>query len=148
MPFTLPIWFTPLVQALACAYAISKGDVEERLVAWEYAVVASIDYIFVFQHKWYPGLDMVSGIVDLGVAMSVAMRSSKIWPIAYSAVTLVSLATTMAQNVIAVSGWAYGTAMFVWVYLQCLILVVGAWRAGRVRRDAGLMRLHPRAIRP
>jgi hypothetical protein len=140
MIFTLPIWFTPLVQALACTYAIANGDVEERLVAWEYAVVASIDYIFVFQHKWYPVLDMVSGIVDLGVAMSVSMRSPKIWPIAYSAVTLISLATTMAQNVIAVSHWAYVTALFVWIYLQCLILAVGARRAGRARRDAGLMR--------
>lgn len=148
MIFALPIWFTPLVQGLTCAYAISNGDVEERLVAWEYAVVASLDYIFVFQHKWYPGLDMISGVVDLGVALAVAMRSSKLWPIAYSAVTLVDMATIMTQNIIAVGNWAYVTAELVWIYLQCLILVVGTWRAGRARRDTGLMRLHPQAIRP
>jgi hypothetical protein len=134
MPFTLPIWFTPLVQASAVAYAVWNGDIEERLVGWETAVILALDTYFLKQRAGIQSIEFLSITVDLGVALAVALRSNKTWPLAYSAAVLATLLTLIAQMIDPVSRWAYVTVQFVWIYLECLILVIGARRARRARR--------------
>jgi hypothetical protein len=122
MVFTLPIWLTFHVQGLVYAGAIWNGDVEEQLIGWVEACVLALDIILLNPRGGNISVEILSMIIDLGAAVSVVLRSNKAWPMAYSAVAL------------PVSRWAYVTALFVWFYLECLILVVATWRAGRARR--------------
>ncbi|CAN7416099.1 hypothetical protein LJR225_002663 [Phenylobacterium sp. LjRoot225] len=130
----LPLWLTFHVQGLAYAYAIWNGDAEERLIGWVEAGVLALDIVLLDTHVGNISVELLSVIIDVGIALSVALRSNKTWPLAYSAVALATLLTVVAQLVAPVSHWAYVTTLFVWIYLECLVLVVGAWRAGRARR--------------
>jgi hypothetical protein len=134
MVFTLPIWLTFHVQGLVYAGAIWNGDVEEQLIGWVEACVLALDIILLNPRGGNISVEILSMIIDLGAAVSVVLRSNKAWPMAYSAVALATLLTALAQVVLPVSRWAYVTALFVWFYLECLILVVATWRAGRARR--------------
>lgn len=141
MVFTLPFWFTPHIQGLAYAYAIWHGSTEERLIAWVETGVMALDLALIGAPAGRINVEILSVIIDLGVALSVALRSDKAWPIAYSAAALAALSTVVAQMIDPVSRWAYVTALFVWIYLECLILVVGARRADVERKRRGTVQL-------
>lgn len=134
MVFTLPPWITVLLQVLTIAYAIWDGDVEERLVGWEGAAVLTLDLVYLRPGSRNTTVEYLSIVLELGVALAVALRSNKTWPMVYSSVVLATALTAIAQAAHPVSRWAYGTVQLVWVYLEILIVAAATWRAGRARR--------------
>jgi hypothetical protein len=136
--FELPLWVTAHLEGLAYAYAIWNGDAEERQIAWTEVAVLALDIVLLHAHP-HIWVEVLTVVLELGVALSVALRSNKVWPLVFASVVVAAALTVIAQIVHPVSGWAYVTVMLVWWYLECLILVIGAWRAGRARsRGTGL----------
>lgn len=135
MVFTLPLWVTAHAEGVAFAYAIWKGDAEARLIAWTETGVLALDIFMldVHPHLW---VEVLGVVIELGVVLSVALRTTKTWPLVYASAVLASALTILAQVVHPVSRWAYVTGEFVWWYLECVILVVSAWRATQARRAA------------
>jgi hypothetical protein len=131
--FELPPWVTAHVEGLAFGYAIWRGGAEERLIGWtEAGVLASaIVLLDAHPHLW---VEAISVMIELGVVLSVALRSNKAWPLLYASTVLASALTIFAQVLHPVGLWAYVTTKFVWYYLECLILVAGTWRASVNRR--------------
>jgi hypothetical protein len=142
--FELPLWVTAHVEGLAYGYAIWKGGAEERLIGWTEAgiLAVAIALLGAHPHLW---VEVVSVTVELGVVLSLALRSNKIWPLVYASTVLVSALTIFAQTLHPVGLWAYVTTKFVWYYLECVILVVGTWRASvdRKRRRPDLQMAYP-----
>lgn len=132
MVFRLPIWVTPHCEGLAFGYAILRGRSEERVVAWVETAILTVQTPFICQRIIKP--EQVDGIlvpVELGVMLTLALRSENWWILAYCSVVLVSLMTLIAEAAFPVDRWAYGTATIVWNYLECLILVVATTRVRR-----------------
>jgi hypothetical protein len=145
MVFTLPLWITAHVEGLCYGYAIWKGDFEVRLIACAETLVLMLDIILIDAHP-HLAVEIVSVMIELGVALSVALRSDKAWPLAYSATVVACALTTLAQMIHPVSLWAYVTAELCWFYLECLILVLAASRAARSTGRLDIRRQGPSGI--
>lgn len=144
--FELPLWVTAHVEGLAYGYAIWRGDAEERLIGWTEAGVLALDIVLLdaHPHLW---VEAISVMIELGVVLSVALRSNKVWPLAYASAVLASALTIFAQTLHPVGLWAYVTTKFVWYYLECLILVVGTWRETVDRKRRSRPAIKPASYR-
>ncbi|CAN7416072.1 hypothetical protein LJR225_002662 [Phenylobacterium sp. LjRoot225] len=144
MLFELPTWVTAHVEGLAYAYAIWNGDAEEQVIGWALAAVLALDIVLLHANP-HLGVEIISVMIELGVGLSVALRSDKAWPLLYASAALACALTVFAQIIHPVSLWAYVTGKFVWYYLECLILVIGASRAAAERRRHAHLPAQPAA---
>ena len=138
MVFMLPVWVMPHSLGLACGYAILEGEAEERLIGWTETGFMALEgalYLSNVSPRAH-GLNIAATAVELGVVLSVALRSNKLWPMVYASAVLVALMTMVAAAVLEANWWARGTANFVWNYLEIVTLVSGTWCAARDRRRA------------
>lgn len=141
MVFVLPLWVMPLSVGLACGYAILEGEVEERVIGCARAIFLAIETILYMSEASPNGLaqDFLFLGALFAVSLAVALRSNKLWPLIYSAVTLVAAMTVLATVLISVGPWARGTANFVWSCLQIAALAAGTWRVARSRRQLAIV---------
>jgi hypothetical protein len=120
-----------------CAFAMWKGDEEERLTGLALAF-AAIAAPFLKDHSWH-GIQW--GVLTVDVAfflliLVIAFRSTKFWPLAAAGFQLLGLLTHAAIVLDSgVRAWAYVTAGVIWSYLILTALGVGTWNAWRARRQ-------------
>ncbi len=138
MIYRLPIWVMPHSEGLAFGYAILKGGTEERIVGFGESLILAVQIVLIPRILTPIHGDALLGPLDLGFLLTVALRSEKFWPMAYCSVSLVSAMTLVTATFFPIDRWAYGTAMFVWNYLQCLIVVVATWRTSRAAKRAAI----------
>jgi hypothetical protein len=150
MVFVLPFWVTPLVLEATYVYAIRRGDSEERTVAWWETGVLVTDILLWDTYRGHVERAViwhcVGSLIQFSVILTVMFRSNKLWPMIYASTVLVCLMTAVTEHFVKVSGWAYGTTIFVWSYLECLILGVATWRAARARRAICILGAGDRSV--
>lgn len=121
-----------------CAFAMWKGDEEERLTGLALAF-AAIAAPFLKDHRW---LGLQWGVLAVDAAfflliLVIAFRTTKFWPLAAAGFQLLGLVTHAVITMEAgVRAWAYVTAGVIWSYLILIALAVGTWNAWRARQPA------------
>lgn len=132
MVYRLPFWAVSHGSGLAYGYAILRGGREERLIACVETLVLAAGIVMEFTLKptAYASVGAIVISLEFAACTTVMFGSNETWLLAYCSTVLVSLLTFLVALAFPISGWAYGTAGYVWNYLECLILVLAATRAG------------------
>jgi len=138
MLFVLPTWITRLVLALVLIYALARGGRDERIVA----ICMLLDNLYDQLHPHYYGQMLASHLLRDGAQTLVfgwlALGAERYWLLLAAAVGLATVVTDVAELILRVHGWAYGTAMLVWGYLLLFTLAYGTWQAVQARTAARL----------
>jgi hypothetical protein len=141
--FALPALSTSLPMIVfvgVCAFAIWKGDEDERLAGAALAI-ADIATPFLKDHRWL-GPQWGVFAVDMAffaLIVVIAFRTTKYWPIAAAGFQLLGLLTHAAMLIDkGVRAWAYVTAGVIWSYLILIALGVGTWNVWQARRHPAI----------
>lgn len=122
----------------AVLLAALKGDWEERTFAALQAVFILLDAVDDYRVLGaHLGQEPLQDLANLAVALVLALRSDKFWPMAAASLALAMVMTETAQHVAHVQTSAYSIAQGVWEVLLDLVLLIGAvnaWRARRARQ--------------
>jgi hypothetical protein len=131
-------WGLVGLSAAALAFALLVGGREERAFAVAKAV-AALGGVFARTGTPMEAVvrDATIDLVLLAVVVPLALRSSKVWPLAAASICLASLMTGAAQMLVHASLQAYGLVQGGWDLLAGLVLAAGAWHAWRARRGGG-----------
>jgi hypothetical protein len=121
----------------AVLLALLKGRWEERTFAAVQALLIAYDTATGFKaFGAHLGREPLQDLANLAVALFIALRSTKAWPIAAASLALAMVMTEAAQRLVHVQVSAYSIAQGVWEVLLDLVLAAGAIATWRARRRA------------
>lgn len=124
---------------ISCGYAMWRGRSEERTVALV-CLGATIASIFAIPPiaVLYSNIEIGLLLIDLVVLASfitIALRSSRFWPLWIAGLQLTSSTAHMLKAIDPeLLPLAYGAAIAFWSYPILIILAVGTWRSQRRAR--------------
>jgi hypothetical protein len=138
--WSLAPWSVYVLGWGAVLLALFKGEWEERTFAAGQVVLIVSDAVADFRaFGAHLGQEPLQDLANLALALFIALRSSKRWPIAAASLALAMVMTEAAQRLIHVQVSAYSIAQGVWEVLLDLVLAAGtiaAWRARRAKAAA------------
>lgn len=128
-------WVLVGLGSAALGFAFLFGGREERIYATAKAT-AALGELVIGTHSWSgtAARDALTELALFAVVLPLALKSTKVWPLAAASLCLATLMTAAAQMLIHASPPAYGIARGGWQLLAYLVIVVGAWSAWRARR--------------
>jgi hypothetical protein len=136
MLFVLPNWINWLVVILVIAFAWLKGAVEERA----FASCLALEWTWGGLHPHHfgeaLGAELAIQLIEVALLCGLALSRQRCWLLAASSVALTEAATIVAEMVLHVHGWAFGTAMLIWEHLNHGLLAAATWQSWRRRRRA------------
>lgn len=129
------MWLLVGLGLAALGFALLAGGRQERIYVAAKAA-STVGDLAIASHP--PG-DSVGhqAIIDLAllaVVLPLALKSTKVWPLAAASLCVAALMTEAAQTLVHAAPQAYGIAKGVWELLADIVVAVGAWNAWRARR--------------
>lgn len=128
-------WVLVGLGSAALAAALLLGGRQERVYAVAKAI-ATLCNTFLGTNS-SPGAIPRDAVIDLAllaVVLPLALKSSKLWPLAAASLCIATLMTAAAQMLIHATPSAYGIAQGGWDLLAGLVVAAGAWNVWRARR--------------
>lgn len=128
-------WVLVGLGSAALGFAVLAGGREERIYATAKATAAL--GALVIRTQSATGTAARDTLIELAlfaVVLLLALKSTKVWPLAAASLSLATLMTAAAQMLIHASPSAYGIARGGWELLAYLVIMAGAWNAWRARR--------------
>ena len=128
-------WVLVGLGSAALIFALVLGGCEERIYGAA-KVIAALCNILVGTSS-STGTVARESVIDLAlfaVVLPLALKSSKVWPLAAASLCIATLMTAAAQMLIHATPSAYGIAQGAWELLADLVVALGAWNAWRARR--------------
>lgn len=130
-----------LLVGLAClAVAFLLGGAEERIFVIAQASAGVAEH-YLIRVGDIPEAILVD-LAVLAVALPIALRSNKAWPLLAASLCVATLMSEAAQLLVNASAEAYSVLQGCWDLLADLVVVVGAlsvWRARRIERALALV---------
>ena len=129
-------WVLVGLGSAALIFALLLGGRDERIYGAAKAVAALGDSLMGASSS--TGTVARESVIDLAlfaVVLPLALKSSKVWPLAAASLCIATLMTAAAQMLIHATPSAYGIAQGAWELLADLVVALGAWHAWRARRQ-------------
>jgi hypothetical protein len=128
-------WVLVGLGSAALGFTFLVGGRDERIYAAAKATAAFGDLLIGANSSTASvAREAVIDLALLAVVLPLALKSTKVWPLAAASICVATLMTAAAQMLIHATPAAYGIAQGGWDLLAYLVIVAGAWNAWRARR--------------
>ncbi len=133
----IPPWLDEAVTAAVYGFAVAKGRGPERIIGGFAGAIWAWNS---FAHRrWFGPHDGYELVIDLGalaVTLALTLRRERWWLVVASIALVLRVAVDIADFVIPLHGWAYGTALMTWGYVFLAALAACTWESWRGQCDA------------
>lgn len=138
--FVIPPPIDQTVTGAVYAFAVLKGRTPERTVGGILGVIWLWNTLV---HRWllHPR-DTYELMIDLNallLILALALNCDRWWLLVAGMALLLRVATDIANFMVPLHGWAYGTALITWGYVLLAALAAGTWESWRSPRDPSLL---------